>query len=182
MQMYNEGMMLGITYHMFYFTDYVNMSNQFTMGYSFVLTLCAILLVNVARMAINSLQQTLSARRKLANQKAYEKAYNDWLVIQISNKKNRKEDREQKRLDKLARSEKAMKLLRESVLINDLKKDIRKQQNLLNKQNEAKKDGGALSQLFSQTSLGKGLDLFAQKPQKKMKNSKADMLKLTLHK
>jgi len=75
-----------------------------------------------------------------------------------------------------------MILFKESVLISDLKRDIRRRENLLNKQNEAKKDGGALSQLFSQTSKGEGLDLFAQKPLKKMKNSKADMLKLTLNK
>ena len=52
--MYNEGMMLVITYHMFYFTDYVDMGQQFTMGYAFVLTLCLILLVNVIKMAHNS--------------------------------------------------------------------------------------------------------------------------------
>jgi len=132
------------------------------MGYSFVFTLCAILLVNAGRMAINSVQQSLSARRKAANQKAYEKAYNDWVELMISNKANRKTDREKKRVDKLQRAEKAMKKFKESALVMNLKKDILKRQNLLNKQNEAKKDdGGALSQLFSQTSNGKGLDLFA---------------------
>lgn len=74
------------------------------MGYSFVFTLCAILLVNAGRMAINSVQQSLSARRKAANQKAYEKAYNDWVELMISNKANRKTDREKKRVDKLQRA------------------------------------------------------------------------------
>lgn len=156
--------MVGITYHMFYFTDYADINRQFTMGYSFVFTLCAILLVNAGRMAINSVQQSLSARRKAANQKAYEKAYNDWVELMISNKANRKTDREKKRVDKLQRAEKAMKKFKESALVMNLKKDILKRQNLLNKQNEAKKDDGGAThayKLFSQTSNGKGLDLFA---------------------
>ena len=86
--------MLVITYHMFYFTEYVDMNIQFTMGYSFVFTLLAILMVNVIKMGHNSFKQSMSARRKLANQKAYEKVYNDWVEFQISGKKQRKEDRE----------------------------------------------------------------------------------------
>ena len=126
MQMYNEGMMIAITYHMFYFTDFANMGEQFTMGYSFVFTLCAILLVNAAKMGHNSFMQSQSARRKLANQKAYEKAYNDWVEFQISGKANRKTDREQKRLQKLERADKAMKAFKSTAMVLNLKKDILK--------------------------------------------------------
>ena len=74
------------------------------MGYSFVLTLCLILLINVLKMAHNSILQFLSTRRKAANQKAYEKAYNDWVEFQMAEKKKRKEDREKMRLEKIEKS------------------------------------------------------------------------------
>ena len=154
------------------------------MGYSFVFTLVAILMVNVIKMAHNSMIQSLSARRKAANQKAYEKAFNDWVEFQVAGKKNRKGDREKKRLEKLERAEKAMKAFKSSALIMNLKKDIDQKKKLaaLKEKEAAKKAAGALDQLLSQTSNGNGLDLLAPPKPKIRSNSKANILKLSLDK
>lgn len=182
--------MLAITYHMFYFTDFANVKYQFIMGYSFVFTLCAILFVNIFKMLHNTFEGWLSERRKMANQKAYEKAYNDWVFIQINGKRLRKEAREKARLEKIERAKKAMQMFKDSDLITKLKADILKRQEEKKKQDSMANIKNALGGFFNKNSTkdgGKGnamAALFAKKPDspKIKQNPKMNMLQLSLKK
>lgn len=72
-EMFNEYMVLILSYHMFTFTQFViDVSIQFVIGYSFVAMLCIILFVNVLIMVRNQIKRFFSQRRKMANQTIYE--------------------------------------------------------------------------------------------------------------
>ena len=72
-EMFNEFMVVILSYHLMTFTHFLNdVATQFMMGYSFIFALCLVLFLNVAYMIRNQIKRFFSARRKAENQKLYE--------------------------------------------------------------------------------------------------------------
>lgn len=95
--MFNEAMVVGLSYTMLTFTNWVDLRTQFDMGYGFVMVLVFILFINVINMVRKTILESISNRRKRANQKAYEEAYRAYAekmrVERIERRKERAEAR-----------------------------------------------------------------------------------------
>ena len=67
-EMFNEFMVVILSYHMFTFTSFVlDVKVKFLIGYSFIIVLCIVLFFNIFVMVSNQLSRFFSQRRKLKN-------------------------------------------------------------------------------------------------------------------
>ena len=69
---FNDVVIIILSYHLFCFTDFVEVKYQFPMGVSFVAFFLLIFLVNLSFMSNNVYKRCLSKKRKKRYQKAYE--------------------------------------------------------------------------------------------------------------
>ena len=81
-EIFNEFTLVICSYNLMFYTYFVlNLEMQFTLGYSFVLTVCAILGVNVINLVYAVGCKKLSQNRKNKSQKTYEKRFHEYAKI-----------------------------------------------------------------------------------------------------
>ena len=106
--MFNEAMVIVLSYTMLTFTNWVDLRTQFDMGYAFVMCLIFILFINVINIVRKTILEYFSKRRKMANQKAYEEAYKAYAEKMKADRAERRKERAEARLVYEEKLKKAM--------------------------------------------------------------------------